>query len=132
MSQFTNLALLDGLATAVSRTFSAKALIDGRWTWWYEAAGLNTLAYPSITTKTVFAKDPNGVTRHEINVKIPATESAVAGVAPRIAYFHEAKLIVTTSGRGTIAERSDLLAYVKNLLASTRLTEIIVNLDPPR
>lgn len=131
MTAFTNLVLNDGLATPVARIFKAKAEIDGRWTWWYELASGIAQAFPYINTRTLFARNPNGATKHEINIKIPVVDTSVAG-SPRPSHFHQVSIVVTTSDKGTAAERADLVAYTKNFVASSRFSELVLDMDPPR
>lgn len=131
MTAFNDLALADGLSTPVSRTFKAKAEIDGYWTWWYELSGGVALAYPSVKSKTTFSRNPNGGTKHEFVLRIPVLDATAVG-SPKVGHFHQATVTITTADRGTAAERADLLAYVKNFFASTRASEIVVGLDPPR
>lgn len=131
MSQFTDLTLADGQATPVNRTFKALALIDGSWTWVYTPAGVTPIGGITIKSATSFPKDPNGITQHKIRCRVPFFEQPV-GEAPRVPYFCEIDVTVKTSGRSTSQERKDVLAYVKNFLASTRASEIIVDGDPPR
>lgn len=131
MTAFTDLIINDGQSTPVARTFKAKALIDGMWNWWYEVAGSAALGYPSIKSKTTFSRNPNGGTRHEFQLRIPVLDVSTPA-SPKVGHFHQCVITITTADRGTAAERSDLLAYVKNFLASSRASEIVVGLDPPR
>lgn len=131
MSAFTNIVLLDGQPTPVSRTFTAKAEIDNRFTWWAEEGLGIALAYPSITTRTVFARNPNGATKHECVIRVPIVDTSTPG-SPKLSHFHQVSITVTTADRGTLAERSNLHAYAKNFLASARFLELVRDLDPPR
>ncbi len=130
MSNFSDLVLFDGLPTPVSRTFSAKAQIDGRWTWWYQLASGIAQAFPSLTSKTLFAKGANGATKHEFVLRIPVVDTSVAG-SPRFSHFHQVIMTITTSDKGTDAELADLVAYTKNFVASTRFNEIVRERAPP-
>jgi len=132
MTAFADLVLNDGLTTPVARTFKARANVGGKWTWKYELGGAPSMGYPTCTTQTYFSKDLNGVNRHEFITRIPTPDTVVAGVAPKLAYFCEARTSFTTSERSTAAERGDLLAFHANFLASVRAKEIVVQNDPPR
>lgn len=131
MSAFADLVLADGQASPVSRTFKAVAEVDGYWTWSYIPSGGLPLSAVTVRSRTTFPKDPNGVTRHEVQIKLPFVETP-ANEAPRVAYYEEVSLTVKTSGRSLLQERKDILAYVKNFLAHTRASELVVDGDPPR
>lgn len=131
MPQFADLALNDGLATPQSRTFKAVALADGWWQWSYTPANMPPIANVTIKERTTLPKDPNGVTRHEVVFRLPFVETP-ANEAPRVAYYEEVSMTFKTSGRSTLQERKDVLAFAKNFLANQLATDLVVDNSPPR
>lgn len=124
---FNDILLHNGASTPVLQTFKAKALVDGRWTYWNELPGVAQLGYPSITERSLLSKSGNGATKHEINFKIPVLDTSSTG-STRVGRFHAVSVVVTTADAGTAAERADLLAYVKNYFASEPVHDLIVNI----
>lgn len=132
MATFANIAINDGLA--VSKTFVAK--VNSNLVSTYELADASgiSVAARRIKIKYTPAPKPDGISKTEIHVALPVVDApAAAGSytpAPREIARDEAKMLFFTSGRGTPASKKDLLAFARNLLSNTQVTECI-ELDSP-
>lgn len=131
MPAFGNVVLNDGATTPVAHTFSP-VKTDG---------DLATYADRSTGTPSKYLvlgasnRDPVGgngqVNRVEYSFSLPVvadgTDPAVkAGTVLRTARFNGVALIPVTS---TLQERKDLLAYIKNLYASTLASSMMQDLE---
>lgn len=131
MSAFASIILADGAATPVNHTFSP-VTIDG--------AGVAKLADRStgipigFPVVTMSIRSPSKTSRNfkvVAKVVVPTLEvtspSTATGIqpAPTKAYEHFGELSFILPDRGTEAERANVLAYVKNLIASSVFSDAV-------
>lgn len=119
MTQFANITINDGQATPVAHVFSTKSN-DQRMTIWEDRALGVPVAYPKIIMKTT---DTSVIRKVDIGFSVPTLE-AVSGANTNgftppstVAYTHRADVTLKLPQRGTLQERKNLYAYLKNALA---------------
>ena len=119
MTQFASLTINDGATTPVAHTFSTKSN-DQRQTVWEDRASGVPVAYPKIILRTA---DTMTIRKVDIGISVPTLE-AVSGANTNgftppstVAYIHRADLSLKLPQRGTLLERKNLYAYLKNSLA---------------
>lgn len=127
MTQFANLTINDGQATPVAHTFSTKSN-DQRQTVWEDRVLGIPVAYPKLILKTA---DTSVIRKVDVSIAIPTLEATAgannAGFTPpsTVAYTHRADLSLKLPQRGTLAERKNLYAYLKNALALALFSGVV-------
>lgn len=144
MTTFANLAINNGAATPVSKTFSKVKTGDGNSVdsvmakWEQRDSGIR-LGFETITQMMRFPGTGKGASRStKVSVKIttPVMEvvsnSTVSGIAPAptVAYRNLATIEVVLPERSTIDSRKDLYAFLVGYLAKPEFKDAIVNQDP--
>lgn len=127
MSQFANITINDGQASPVAHTFSTKSN-DQRMTVWEDRALGVPVAYPKLIMKT---SDTPVIRKIDIGISVPTLE-AVSGANTNgftppasVAYIHRADVSIKLPQRGTLAERKNLYAFLKNALALSLFGSIV-------
>lgn len=134
MTAFADLTLNDGLATPVAHTFKARR-IDGIVAKYQDISGGISIGFPTILVSSREPVNGNDNFKVVTKVNLPVLEtisgSSYAGVvaAPQLAYTLAYSAEWILPGRSTLAARKDLLAYVKNLMASAVVTALIQDQD---
>lgn len=134
MSQMANLTLADGQATPVNHTFGPQGFQDAIATWLDRSGGI-AVGYPKVTFRLDEAnanKANNKLTVRVVRPVLEATSpSTSTGIqpAPTLAYnlVFEANFVLPQ--RSALAERNDILAYAKNLLANAIVTNAVQNYE---
>lgn len=134
MGTIANIVLADGQSTPVNHTFSPVHVRDGVAYYADRVSGIQ-VGYPTIKTQLT---DPTGKARlNKVMVKIdlpvleqtaPSTSSGIQP-APMKAYSLAADLVVMLPERSTLAERRDLLAFLRGLVAGSVFGEHVLNYD---
>jgi hypothetical protein len=135
MSAQANLSINDGQATPVAHTFSARGA-DMKMALWTDVSGGIGIGMGKITLSNVQSNSSNGSYKVEARVTIPVME-VISGAdggytpVPKVAFnlFGKAEFVVPN--RASLQNRKDLLAYVKNLLAATVMSDTVVDYNPP-
>lgn len=141
MPQVAPIVINDGQTTPVAHTFTPTGRPgDGnsRWSYTDDVGGIS-LGMPEIThviTRPVAgarSSDPSRVTRVKASVRVPVLETlgnSAAGYppAPTLAYYLLANIEMILPERSTEDNRKDLLAFAKNLLAHSVMTDLVVKL----
>ncbi len=136
MPAFGNVVILDGKSTPVSHTFAPDARDTNGVALYADcspgvAAGFWTL---SINRR---APVNNGQQVYKVSAKLrlptlavtsPSTGTGIQP-APTVAYAMEAHVEFLIPAQGTLAERKDVLALAKNLLATSTMSSVIENLE---
>lgn len=134
MTAFADLSLNDGQATPVAHVFKARR-IDGIVAKYQDIGGGISLGFPTVL---ISSREPvQGSDNFKVVAKIvlPVLETisgtSYAGVvaAPQLAYNLTFTGEFILPGRSTLPVRKDLLAYVKNLFASTLIAAVVQDLD---
>lgn len=126
MTAIAALTIADGQATPVNHTFSPVNIDSAGVARWADRSGGIALGFPVLTasTKTPAAKGSRSY-RHTFKVVVPVLEvtspSTATGIqpAPTKAFDLIFNGEFVLPERSTLAQRNDLLAYVKNFLANS-------------
>jgi hypothetical protein len=92
--------------------------------------------YPSISLGHRMPTAQNGNYKVTLRVRIPVLETAATAASgftpgPTVAYSLNANIDFIVPDRSTAAERADLVAYVKNLLADSVVSDSVEDMDNP-
>lgn len=128
MSAIAALTIADGLATPVNRTFNPVNIDQlGVAKWANRESGI-ALGYPVVTFSL---RNPSKTSRnYKVTAKLvlpvlevtsPSTSTGIQP-APTKAYDLLATVDFVLPERSTVAQRSDLLAYLKNFLGNAVIT----------
>lgn len=136
MTAIAALTLADGQTTPVNHTFSPVNIDANGVARWADRSGGVALGYPAITFSI---KAPTKTQRsYKVNAKVvtPVLEQTSASTAtgiqpaPTLAYNLLANVEFVLPERSTLAQRKDLLAYLKNYLANAAvITAAIENFE---
>lgn len=130
MPSFSAITLNDGLAAPVAHTFAPLTLIGNEAKFVDRSSGI-TVGYPMVSLVTTQPSKNSRLSKVRMKVVVPVLEvtnaSTYNGItpAPTRAYDLTADCVFFLPERCTLAQRKDLLAFVKNLLASSVSTAVI-------
>lgn len=130
MPAFTALTINDGLATPVAHTFAQKTLIGTEATYVDRISGI-TVGYPSIVVNSMPPTKTSRLAKVRMKVVMPVLEvvnaSTYNGItpAPTKAYDLTFDAMFFLPERCTLAQRKDILAFAKNLLANALTTSLV-------
>lgn len=130
MPAFTALTINDGLATPVAHTFAQKTLIGTEATYVDRSSGI-TVGYPTVVVNSMPPTKTSRLSKVRIKVVLPVLEvvnaSTYNGItpAPTKAYDLTFDAMFFLPERCTLAQRKDILAYAKNLLANALTTSLV-------
>jgi hypothetical protein len=135
MGAIATLSLDDGQATPVAHSFEPTRAGETLATYHDKVDGIMA-GYPSVSIGNRFPTQENGNYKVTLRVKIPVLETAATAASgftpgPTVAYVLSGNMDFIIPARATEAERDDLLAYCKNLLAHTVVDAVVVDMDPP-
>lgn len=131
MPTIADFIIKDGKATPADHTFKVKKNDNGVSLFEDRAAGI-PVAYNVIRVTT---EDTQTVRKVIIDLYVPTLEAVggtnSAGYAPaqKVAYTHRKSETFFLPQRGTLAERTDLLAFDVNLKANAAIRSIILHGD---
>lgn len=134
MSAQSNIVINDGQTTPVAKTFSARGADLHLATWKDTSSGIS-IGMPTITISNKEQDGSNGAYRVEARITVPVLET-ISGDAggytpsPKVAYKMFGKVELVSPNRATLQNRKDLVAFVKNLMAHTIVTETLVDFNP--
>lgn len=135
MTAFASMTLNDGQATPVAHTFGTVNKDSSGVAKWADRVGGIALGYPVITMSV---REPVKDSRNYkvmLKVAVPTLEvtspSTASGIqpAPTLAYDHLCTISMIMPERGSLAERKNLIAFVKNLLAHANVTAAVENFE---
>lgn len=132
MPAIGNIVINDGAATPVAHTFSPDGF-TGDVCEFHDRSGGISVGYPKITAKSVSPSRTSKMYKVTYKVVLPVLETASGtssngfAPAPTLAYNLECNMTFITPQRSTLQNRTDLLAFVKNLLADSSTTALVVN-----
>lgn len=133
MSAIAALTIADGQATPVNHTFSPVNIDANGVAKWADRVGGIALGYPLITMLVRQPTKGSRAVKVSLKVVTPILEvtspSTSTGIqpAPTKAYDLLATLEMVMPERSTLAQRNDILAYVKNVMANAILTNAVQN-----
>lgn len=124
MPAIAALTIADGQATPVNHTFSPVNIDSSGIAKWADRSGGIALGYPVVT----FSQRPpvRGSRNYKMIVKVslPVLEQTSASTAtgiqpaPTLSYALSGTMELVMPERSTLAQRNDLLAYVRNMMAN--------------
>ncbi len=124
MAQIANLVIADGAATPVNHTFTAKGVRNGIAKWLDQVGGI-AAGMPIVTFSLREATSTSPMTKITMKVRCPTLETSPSFLVPTVAYENFVNIEFATHQRCTLAERKDLLAFCKNLLATTPMGDSV-------
>lgn len=135
MGNVTTLALDDGQATPVSHNFEPTQ-VGKDLTMYHDKVSGVMAGYSSISLGNRMPNQQNGNYKVTIRVRIPVLETAATAASgftpgPTVAYTLSGNMDFVIPSRATEAERDDLLAFAKNLLADSVVDSAVVDFDNP-
>jgi hypothetical protein len=133
MTAIAALALLDGQATPVSHSFDPVTIDRAGVAYFADRSGGISLGYPVITQLTRqpvkgsrAVKVTGKVVTPVLEVTSPSTATGIQP-APTKAYDLMFSFDFVLPERATLAQKKDILAFAKNFLATTVITNAVQN-----
>lgn len=131
MASIANILLNDGLATPVSHTFAPVEINSAGIAKWADRSGGISLGYPVVTLSVRQPSKGNRAVKVIGKVVIPTLDttspSTSTGIqpAPSKAYDLLGTFEFVINERSNLAQKKDLLAFVRNLLAHAVITSAV-------
>jgi hypothetical protein len=135
MTAIAALTLADGQATPVNHTFNPVNIDQAGIAKWADRSGGIALGYPVVSFSL---RAPSKTSRnYKVTAKVvtpvlevtsPSTSTGIQP-APTKAYDLICNIDMTLPERSTLAQRNDLLAYAKNVLANAVLTAAVQSFE---
>lgn len=139
------IAINNGEATPVSHTYNPLGQDRATGIWWFEdqsprVSSTSPLGWPRIGVKTARSTDggPGAsaqarVNRVTVTLALPQMETlgtSDSGLtpSPTVAYVDRVKMEFMLPARDSLADRKDALAFAKNVLANSIITDLVQNL----
>lgn len=145
MPSLAPLTINDGLATPVAHTFGPYRIDEKGVTTFFDRVSGVGIGFSKLT---VSLRSPLGgvtagsasdakarVYKAILTIDVPTLESTSAATgtgiapAPTVAYVHAARIELTLPERGTLANRKDLIAYIKNALSNASVNTALETLE---
>jgi hypothetical protein len=135
MAAVANIVLADGQAAPVNHTFVPTKVAPGLVTYHDKANGV-VAGFPvlTISSRLPDATSPNYKCSGKVSVPILETAATAASgftPGPTVAYRNLVETNVVIPARATLAERKDIYAYGKNLLAHAVFGALVQDMDAP-
>lgn len=135
MAAVANIVLADGQASPVNHTFVPTKQLPGGFIYHDKATGV-VVGFPSlqITSRLPDSTTPNYKCSGKVTVPILETAATAASgftPGPTVAYRNVVETNVVIPARATLAERKDIYAYGKNLLAHAVFGSLVQDMDAP-
>jgi hypothetical protein len=131
MGAIAPLTILDGQATPVSHTFDVSRKDAGLAIWQDRSSG-TFLGYPKITMTNRLPSTKNGNYKASVKIVVPVLETVTAASngltpGPTKAYDLTANVDFIIPSRAEAGERDDILAYLRDLLSQSVITELVAD-----
>lgn len=130
MAAYAAISLNDGQATPVAHNFDADISGNGNWNW-RESGTTSVLGAAIITITKLKVKGNPSIDKIRVRLYIPALETVTGQnsdgytAQPRLAYNLTAIQDFVCPRRASEAQRKDLVAYAKNILSNSQVTDAI-------
>lgn len=135
MTAIAAITLADGAATPVNHTFAPVNIDQAAVAKWADRSTGISVGFPSLTFSI---KNPTkGSPSYKVTAKVvlpvleqtsPSTSTGIQP-APTLAYNLLANVDFVLPERSTMAQRTDVLAYLKNYLATTVVGDAVKNFE---
>lgn len=135
MPAFAAMVLNDGQGTPVAHTFAPVNIDAMGVAKWADRVGGIALGFPTVSLSLRSPSKDSRNYKLTLKVAVPTLEvtspSTMTGIqpAPTLAYLPIADVSLTFSERSTLAERKNLNAYLKNMLAHANWTAAVESLE---
>lgn len=137
MTAIASLTLADGQATPANHTFAPVGIDQASVAKWADRSGGIALGFPivSFSLRAPAASSKSRVFKLTAKVVTPVLEvtspSTSTGIqpAPTLAYNLIANVDIALPERSTVAQRKDLIAFLKNYLATAVLQQAVENFE---
>lgn len=135
MAAIQNIVIKDGAATPADHTFGP-AYNDGVLSRWNDRSGGIVVGFPELSLGVKLPVNGSQTQRYTAKVAVPVLEqtspSTSTGIqpAPTVAYTMLATVDFVLPVRATQQNRKDLLAYLKNFMATAVITSAVQDLEP--
>jgi hypothetical protein len=135
MSAVANIVLADGQGSPVNHTFQPTDVKPEIVTYHDKVTGI-VAGYPRITLGHRLSTRENPNVKTTGRIYLPVLETAATAASgftpgPTLAYNLAGNIDVTIPDRATAAERADLYAYLKNLVAHAVFGSAVKDMDFP-
>lgn len=135
MAAVANIVLADGQGTPVNHTFVPTQVSPDLVTYHDKATGI-AAGYPRVTIGRRLASRENSNVKTSSRVYLPVLETVATASSgftpgPTVAYSLAGNVDVAIPDRATAAERADLYAYLKNLVAHAVFGSAVKDMDFP-
>lgn len=136
MSQVSNIVINDGATTPVAHTFQPSRVATELAIYQDRSAGV-IAGFNILSIGTRFADKKNGAQKVTVRLALPTlavtAPTTTTGIqpVPVAAYECFANIEFVLPSPSSVQNRKDLLALVKNLLATSVITDAVVDLNPP-
>lgn len=134
MAAIANLVLADGQSTPANHTFVPQNPQFGdKPAVWFERDATNPLGYRRVTLSVIFKQ--NGISKVRVQISDPILAELESGCCidantPVVSYTDIFDATFSLPSKSTIATRKDILAFAKNMLAHSVMTDSVVSLTP--
>lgn len=130
-----DITLADGQATPVNHTFEPVLSQPGLVTYHDKVSGVS-LGYPVLTIGNRLPNQANRNYKATAKIRTPILEAVSTAAngftpGPTLAYELMLKIDCVIPSRATLAEREDIYAYGKNLLADAVMASLVENTELP-
>lgn len=135
MSAIASMTLADGQATPVNHTFAPVSIDVANVAKWSDRSGGIALGFSTVSFSLRSPSKASRNFRLTAKVVTPVLEvtspSTATGIqpAPTLAYNLIANVDIVLPERSTVAQRKDLIAYLKNYLATTVIQNAVENFE---
>lgn len=130
MPQMANIVINDGQATPVAHTFGPGPLVGTEAVFLDRSGGIS-IGYPKVIINAAQPSKTSRLYKTRVKLVVPVLEvvnaSTYNGITPAPTKAYDLTFDGTffCPERATLADRKNLLAYVKNLLAHATLTAVV-------
>jgi hypothetical protein len=135
MSAIASMTLADGQATPANHTFAPVGIDQASVAKWADRSGGIALGFPAVSFSL---RSPSKTSRNfrltakvvtpVLEVTSPSTSTGIQP-APTLAYNLVANVDIVLPERSTVAQRKDLIAFLKNYLATTTIQNAVENFE---
>lgn len=135
MAAVANIILADGQSTPVNHTFNPTDIKSDVVTYHDKSSGI-IAGFPRVTIGRRLATPSNRNVKTTSRVYLPVLETAATAASgftpgPTLSYALSGNVDVVIPDRATAAERADLYAYLKNLVANAVFGSAVKDMDFP-
>lgn len=135
MPQMASITINDGQATPVAHTFDPSGLDRNGVSLYHDRSGGVPLGFPKVSLNLSGGNGQTSMYRVKANIDVPVLKqvsgSTPAGYSPgpSIDYVVRGHMEFVIPSQSSAADRADILAYAKDLLAAAVVTSMVENLE---